>query len=425
MSEKKIMTAQGIPLYSYILPDSHSFVLSFFVRTGVMTEPDGYAGISHFLEHVGIRSVNGHMGGRLYSVLDSEGLEFNASTYSEMVQFYVVGSPDHFRTAAQIMSRLLLPIELGREEIDAERGRIKAEIRESGDRTSLASFTQEQVFAGTPLSRPITGRIADLNSIKRAQLEEYRKRVMSKNNCFFYLTGKASEDDISYLLSLLESIPVIDCPPFENLAVVPSDFGKRGGGVYVKNADFTKVRFTFDVDMSLIDVPSLDLLHDIILGGYSSDFFVELSEKRALFYDLSGSVERYLNIGTFSFSYELRESKLYEAIATTVDILKRYKENELEEERMMKAGYVDNAPMLLDDPRELNFTFAYDNHIMELGYSSLEDRIAAYKAITPARLMECARCIFTPDNLTLTVKGRKKTIDCGRIQEELLRLGHD
>ena len=91
----------------------------------------------------------------------------------------------------------------------------------------------------------------------------------------------------------------------------------------------------------------------------------------------------------------------------------------------MKAGYVDNAPMLLDDPRELNFTFAYDNHIMELGYSSLEDRIAAYKAITPARLMECARCIFTPDNLTLTVKGRKKTIDCGRIQEELLRLGHD
>ena len=88
----------------------------------------------------------------------------------------------------------------------------------------------------------------------------------------------------------------------------------------------------------------------------------------------------------------------------------------------MKAGYVDNSPMLLDDPRELNFTFAYDNHVMDLGYSCVEHRATVYDAVTPERLAECAQEIFTLDNLTLTLKGRRKSISEQRIRELLIPL---
>ena len=85
----------------------------------------------------------------------------------------------------------------------------------------------------------------------------------------------------------------------------------------------------------------------------------------------------------------------------------------------MQAGYVDNAYMLYDDSRELNFTFAYDNHVMELGYGSLEDRRRAYAAVTAEDLMRAAKEIFRKENLILTVKGNKKRIDTARLKEIL------
>ena len=82
----------------------------------------------------------------------------------------------------------------------------------------------------------------------------------------------------------------------------------------------------------------------------------------------------------------------------------------------MKAGYVDNALMLLDDARELNFTFAYDNHIMNMEFSSVEERKRAFAAVSADDISSLARKIFVPENLTVTVKGNKKKINAEKIR---------
>ena len=92
------------------------------------------------------------------------------------------------------------------------------------------------------------------------------------------------------------------------------------------------------------------------------------------------------------------------------------------DDECMKAGYVKNAYMLYDDFRELNFTFAYDNHIMGESYTSIEDRIEKYKGISPEQIRELARCLFTKENLTLTMKGNKKRIDKVKLLEEISKL---
>ena len=170
-------------------------------------------------------------------------------------------------------------------------------------------------------------------------------------------------------------------------------------------------RFTFDLDMTRVSVAEADLIYDILLSGNNSRLFLELSERRGYCYDVSGNLERYSNIGTLSFYYELREAHLYDAVSCTVDILKELKDRLLAEDECMKSSYVTNAEMLADDVRELNFTFAYDSHIMGLGYSDIAERAEAYRKITPERLCEVAREIFCPENLTLTVKGNKRRLD--------------
>ncbi len=420
MSEKVLELKNGIELYSYKNPSLNGFYISLFLRAGSMYESERDSGITHFLEHIAIRNVNARMNGELYTLLDRYGIEFNASTYSEMVHFYVAGSSVNFSVGADIISRLFEPIVLSPEDIRTECERIKAEIRENDERGSLANFTSSIVNAGTALARSITGSASSISRITKSRLENYRKSVFSKENLFLYVTGSFSDGDIDALAELVGGFELVGNTAHDNTAPVAKGFFNREARVHIKNADYTMVRFTFDLDMTKMSVAESDLLYDILLGGYSSRFFVEMSERAGLFYDLSGATERYKNIGTLSFYYEVKPSVLCSAVEKTLELLRSFVKNPPTESECMKAGYIDNAYMLYDDMRELNFTFAYDNHILEAGYSSLDERKNAYKNVTPERIAELCDMIFVPENLTITIKGKKNKIDTARL-ETLIR----
>ena len=415
--EQKRTTNNGVEIYDYRNPGVHGFYISLFLRAGSIHEP--HQGITHFLEHAAIRNVNEVMGGSLYSILDRHGIEFNASTFSEMVQFYVSGACENFDLAAEIIARVLSPIILGAKDIATERDRIKAEIRESDDRTSLSTFSNNIVYEGTSLANLITGTLGSVEKINGRRLEEYRKSVMTPEGIFFYVTGNYTEDNLKKLSSEIEKYSLNPGQKQENVAPVPESFGKRKENVHIKNADFTMLRFSFDMDMSRLGVAETDLLYDMLLCGYNSRFFIEMSERRGLFYDINGSCERYSNIGSFVFSYEVRGGSIYDAVETTVQLLREYKSTDPTTDEMMKAGYVTNAYLLYDNPRETNFTFAYDNHIMSEGYDSITARAERYERVTPERLRQVAEILFTRENLTLAIKGNKKKIDLDKIREIL------
>ena len=415
--EQKRTTKNGVVIYDYKNPGVNGFYISLFLRAGSMTEP--HPGITHFLEHAAIRNVNAVMDGRLYSTLDRQGIEFNASTFSEMVQFYVSGACDNFDLSAEIIARLLSPIVLSAKDISTERDRIKAEIRESDDKTSLSTFSNNIVHEGTSLAELITGTLGSVDRINRTRLEEYRKSVMTSSGMFFYVTGNYTDENLSRLAREIEKYSVESGEMRENIAPVCQGFCNRPRAAHLKNADFTMLRFTFDIDMSRVSVAETDLLYDMLLCGYNSRFFIEMSERRGLFYDINGSCERYKNIGSLVFSYEVRGGSIYEAVETTVNLLREYKERVPDEDEMMKAGYVTNAGLLYDNPRELNFTFAYDNHIMDEGYQDVSERAARYERVTPERLRRVASILFVKSNLTLAIKGNRKKIDLDRIEEIL------
>lgn len=421
--EKRFVTENGIEIFTYKNPMLHSFFISLFLKGGSMYENENECGITHFLEHISIRNVNRIMNGALYANLDKHGLEFNASSFSEMVQFYISGAKQNFSHGADVISGVLSPVILDKSEIDAERKRIKAEIRESDDKNSLSTFTNSITHSGTALARSIVGTNAGVDRISRKKLEEYRKRVFTKENVFVYVSGNFEDSDVEYLSSKLSGYAIGEGGEIhENYAPVPEDFGKRQAEVHIKNADFTMLRFTFDLDMSKFTVPETDLLYDILFSGYASKFFIEMSEERGLFYDINGALERYRNIGELYFSYEIREQDIYSAVEISIDILKKIKTELLSEGELMKASYVDNAYNLFDDAREFNFTFAYDAHVMKLPYKCQEDRIKAYESVSPERIREVACEIFRPENLTLTVKGNKKKIDTERIKKQFEKL---
>ena len=418
-TEVKYTAENGINIYAYKNPALHGFYISLFIKSGSMYESAEKSGITHFLEHAVIRNINKIYGMKLYQLLDKIGLEFNAGTYSEMVNFYVTGASEAFSHGAEIISKVFDPIILDKGEIDAERKRIKAEIRESDDKNALATFAAKHIFEGTSLSQSIIGNNGAVDKITKTSLSRHHKESLSRDNIFFYVTGSFSDENIEELKALVSGAVLSDTPARDNVAPVPEKFGKRDGAVFVKKADYTMARFTFDLDMSRYSVAETDLLYDTLLSGYNSKLFVELSEERGLIYDITGGSERYRNIGTLSFNYEVKKADLEKTVDLVVDILNSLKREENIE--CIKSSYVDNAYLLYDDIRELNFTFAYDNHIMNEGYSSVEQRKNRYGAVSEKRLSDIAREIFTKDNLTLSLKSRG-SVDTDALKKSLMRL---
>ena len=418
--EIKRESQNGITVYSYKNEALHSFYISLFVKAGSMYETADECGITHFYEHCAIRNLNKLYGDELYSMLDRSGMELGASTYSEMVQFYISGASKNFLRGARFISDLLSENTLSACEIAAERRRIKAEIRESDDKRSLNTFTSKCIFAGTSLENSILGTNASIDKIGKDKLTEFAAKNVTRENIFFYVTGNFTDSDIGGLMEMLEAKYIPSSLAHTNSAEVPAGFGNRDSAVYVKNADFTMCRLNFDLDMSKYSMAETDLIYDMLLSGNNSRLFIELSEKRGLCYDLTGACERYSNIGELYFTFEVKKGDLYAALDAVADVLNSMKKHP--DVNAVKAGYVDNAYMLYDDSCELNFTFSYDNHVMNEGYTSIEDRKARYECVTSERIECICKEIFSTQNLTVTVKSDKRYVDTDKIKKIMEKL---
>lgn len=285
--EQSLRTSTGIPVFSYLNPHLHSFCLCMYVKAGSMYETREENGITHFFEHVVIRNVDRLMGGELYKQLDRLGLSLGGATYKEFVQFSISGAVRHWREAVDIFMKLLEPLQLSEEELSIERKRVKAEIRECDKKKSLISRTERAVWKDTSLMFPITGTNKRLEKMNLETLTEFRNRILSDGNVFFYVTGKCSEKNLKYLIDNLDK-KVLSSGEAKhlNLAPVPREFFHRDGIPHVSKGDETEVSVSFDVDASRYSNAMMCLFFDMIFTGDYCPVYQELSEKNRLYLQL-------------------------------------------------------------------------------------------------------------------------------------------
>lgn len=412
-----------VPIYYYPNEALHGFCLCLYLRAGALYEADADNGITHFFEHAVFRSLNRRVNGGLYALTDRLGLAFNACTYRELVQFSISGASEHFAEAAQIIAGLFEPLELSGAEVEMERRRIKAELRESDEQRSLDYFASRIVWKDTTLCRSIMGPRANLDRMGPERLAAAQRDLLTAENCFFYVTGRATADDVA---ALSRAVSRHELSPArvvrDNMAPRPAEFFQRQGCVAVKNADYTCVRFSFDADVRRYSEPERMLLYDILFAGDSCKVYQELSEKTGYIYDFDACFERYRNLGALSFFYEVQPAHLYDSIDAVVALLRALKRGLTDELELVRARYVDNALLLLDNAEELNWTMAFERHILDEPYPDLAGRRAAFAAVDRARIERMARELFAPQNLVLAVKGDKRRLDVDRLREQTARL---
>lgn len=425
--ERCFTNACGVCVRLFPNPALHSFCLSLYVRAGSMFESERDNGITHLLEHLVFRSINRSMNGTLYSELDRLGLCFEGCTYKEFVRFTVSGAKEHFAEGSALLLKVLAPLTLTAEDIRTEKGRVKAEIREDGERTSLDYFTDRILYGETTLANTITGKASALDSMGITRLAAYHKVLFSANNIFFYATGAIEEQNMLAFLALSDRYPLDrETPTRENIAPVPADFGKRGGKVFLKNDPKRHiVRLSIDVDTKGVKDAELTLLYDLLFGeGESCRLHRALSEETGYIYSFRASLELYRNIGTIAVSYEIPPSLFVPSVTLMLKTVCEVKRGIGDALAYVKAPYTDNAYLMYDSDSDFNWNRAYESGILGLPYKTIEERAAAYAAVTPEAICALAKRLFVPDNMLLTLKGNKKTVDLHAL-EGLMRLSFE
>ena len=407
-TEQEYLTAGGIPVYAFPTEHLHSFALSLYVRGGAIYETEHTAGISHLIEHLVFRSINRYMGGSLYKTLDRLGLAVEGVTYREFLQFTVTGAPEHFAMAAHILSLALAPLSLSSEELHTERARVKAEIREEGERTSLDFFTDGILYGeGHPLSRTITGTAKGLDLLSLSRLREEKERLFSRENIFFYLSGGLPDGAVDTLLEETKDyFPLSLGAPDGNLPL-PDAYFQRNATVAQKTSEKTVVRLSFDVDTARYTDAELTLLYDVLFGEGEECFFHQaLSEKTGMIYSFRGYMDLYRGLGSIGVSYEIPGRHLLPSLRLALDAIRLAKREAGEALPYVRASYTDNAAFLFDDAQALGFNRAYERYILGLPYPTVRHRADAYARVTGERLSAVAEEIFRPENATLTLKSR-------------------
>lgn len=397
----------------------HSFCIGVYLPAGIMYESEKQNGITHLFEHCVFRNIKRRYP-NFYDLLSRNGLDFNACTYREFIQFEISGIPSGASFAMEILSGIFMPLNISRQDYLAEIGRIKAEIREDDQRNSVKTLLNDQVWKGTTLVNPVTGRCGDLNRISRKQLEEYRKRIFFSGNVLVCLTGNLPQIHMETMVRLLNQINLYT-PQMErkNLAPVPENFGNRQTEVHTKNSGYCSIAIGFDIDNNICPVGIRDLIYVTLFTGENALFFRRLSEDKPLVYSYDAVMEQYRNISNVKVSFEISPKDILNVIREIRLLLKDLRQGEFDFEVNLQKQLTQWI-IQQDYVCDFNWAVSYDNYILgEAPVCPDGKLLGRYDNVTYEDVIRCAKEIFRKSNMTFAISGPKSKISKEEIRQEL------
>ena len=424
MQGERKTNVNGMDIYYTTDTRFNSFCVGAYLLAGSMYENALTNGISHLYEHEIFRNLERMYGGeRLYRLMSGNGLRLDGTTYKEFMCFTITGVADALPFAAELISKLFLPLEIEAKEFEHEKSRIYCEMNEDDDKHTLSYLHEKCCWGGAFPAGGIAGRRTNIKRISVKQLDRFRESIVSKGNIFFYVTGNVDAAGEKLIESAAAQIPLSPAR-CERRNIVPLPEGFRFGSEEIKimESDWCKAAVSFGIDCRKVPLAVRELIYSILFKEDDCAFNMWLSENDPTAYSFSGTLEQYTNFGRISLSYETTEAMLNKSLCAVVNALTALKRGDFDlalNRRKEEVYY----KLLFDDPAELNWDLAYYNHILRDAEADFEKpALGRYETVTAQQIVTAARGIFTRKNLVLTLRGERRRIDKDEIERILSAL---
>ncbi|MER3409197.1 MAG: peptidase M16 [Thermoleophilia bacterium] len=380
-----------------------SVALGFWIGAGSRDEPEGKAGVTHFIEHLLFKGSRSYSAQEIAEIFDGLGGELNAATSRESTVVYARVPDRHLETALDVMADMVLAPTFA--DVDAEREVVLEEIAlvEDTPQDLVHDLLAEAVFAGHPLGRPVIGRAEIISTISRRSLAAYHRQMYVPGNIVLAAAGNLDHDR---LLALVERAAGQRLEPPDGRPYVRRPLVREPNpGIRFQRKDTEQ----YHLCVGAIGISRNDRrrfaasLLDAILGGsVSSRLFQEIREKRGMAYAVYTFASQYTDTGLIGVYLGTREENVDSCLeivsAEIADIaggnvrpseLERAKEN-------LKGRLVLSMESTASRMTRLGKALVTDSELL-----SLDRLMAEIDAVEAIQVSELASVLLAPERLSV------------------------
>lgn len=397
----------GNGLQVCIVPDPAAPVISYhtWFRVGSRHEVAGKTGLAHLFEHLMFNETQQLPYGEFDRVIEASGGETNASTWTDFTQYHAelpaTELPLIIDLEAQRMSQLLLrkaQVESEKEVVANER-RYRVEDDVEGQAAEVLYAT---AFRKHTYHHPTIGWMADIEGFTTDDCAAFYRAYYAPNNATVVIVGDV---DLELALSALQRHygPLKSAKlPAVPQAKEPPQRAERVKTLHLPTPSPKLVIGYRAPAITEDDYEPLSAVSDVLFSGRGSRLFRELVREHELLSDLSGSIAPFVEPGLFELWFSLRAGASVEEVQRRVDaaILRLQQEpvSEAELARVInryELGFLQSLETASGKADQIGFYEAI------VGDADLMfQRVEAYRALTPQKLMEAAQRYLRTDRRT-------------------------
>ncbi|MBK6575825.1 MAG: insulinase family protein [Sandaracinaceae bacterium] len=191
----------GNGLRVYVLPDASAPVISYqtWFRVGSRDEEPGKTGLAHMFEHLMFFGTRAHPTGDFDKLLEAQGAENNASTWTDWTQYHENLPKSALPLAIALESDRMSNLQLEPAEWAREREVVRNERSQSVDDDPYGAASEQLwalAFAKHPYGWPTIGWARDIAEYTREDCLRFYRRWYAPNNATLVVVGDVSEADV-------------------------------------------------------------------------------------------------------------------------------------------------------------------------------------------------------------------------------------
>lgn len=280
--------ANGLQIIAQPMEGVESVSLGYLIAAGARDERPHEAGISHFVESLGLQGTANRSIQELTEAFEELGASPDSSTETEFTSYAVSLLGRNLAPALALLTDVVLYPGLVADEVPKARDRILQEIAQLEDNPmrKVLDLLRREYFAGHPLGNDVLGSVETITSLTREDLQEYWRRQYTAGNVVLAVAGKLDFDalvrqaeDLCGAWPAGQSAPMPPVPaPQPHALVVPKESAQQHIGL-----GFPGVAVGSD------DYYAMALLAVTLGGSMNSRLFHEVREKRSLAYGIGAS----------------------------------------------------------------------------------------------------------------------------------------
>lgn len=390
------------------VPGVRSVSIGVWIDVGARDEADDEAGSAHFVEHLLFKGNGRHDAHSIARFFDGIGSEANAATTREYTVLQARVLDRHVGDTLEVLGSMVHTPQFFPAEVASERDVILDEIAMYDDAPSdvVHEVSDQLVFVGHPLGRPIVGTAHSVSAATSASLAGFHGRRYVAPAIVVSAAGSCQHEDIVTMVRQRFGAPQQvgrGTDPHRAPRGAPLPLDHSAVRVVRKDSEQAHVVLASRAMGRTSQRRYAAAILDTILGGTpGSRLFSEVRESRGLAYSIYSFLSHYTDTGQFGIYVAMRPDRTDEVLEVLARECERIRADGPTVDEVARAiDHVEGRMLLAMESTSVRSSRLGSALVTGVPLEPIEDTIRKVKAVTVEQVHDIARDVLLPAGMTV------------------------